>query len=270
LLYEKAKNRRELHHLKFVWIERDPVLMQESAFVKRSSSLGSIGSLDVDDYLSSHASKSFDLDDFLNEEEQSSGPIDFDTSLELFDSGLDHETKMKRILEGDYCLDFIEQLLSVLPPSSTSDQELDVMYRSGELVADDIDLRTFKADEGPSCKSRRPSFVLEDETSFAENEKCWLTEAATVHKNLFQVLDMQVYLTGKSPGASQIPYARYGRPDIKKIFLEMKNEAKNEGDRHVAVCVSAPKSLTDLCRKACTLYSDDAVQFDFHSEVMSF
>jgi hypothetical protein len=277
-LYEKVKNRRELNHLKFIWIERDPVLMQESSFVRRTSSVGSMGSMDFEDYLSSNASRSFSFDD-LQIDEQSAAPIDFDSALELYAATLDHDKHRKRVLDGDYCIDIIEQLLSVLPPGSTTDKELDDLYQSGELALDDEDLALPFCDkqgvmESPvnktSIKSKRPSFVLEEETSFAENDQCWLTEAAKIHESLFKMFDMQIYLTGKAPGTNQIPYARYGRPDIKKIFLEMKAEAMNSDNRRVAVCVSAPISLTRMCRKACDIFSDDQVQFDFHAETMSF
>jgi hypothetical protein len=252
--------------------------MQESAFVRRSSSVGSLGSMDFEDYLSSNLSRSFSFDD-LQMDEQSTAPIDFDSALDLYTATLDHETHKKRILDGDYCVDIIEQILSVLPPGSTTDKELDALYQSGELALDDEDLALSSGDkqdsaEAPvdktSCKQKRPSFVFDEETSFAENDQCWLTQAVKIHESLFKMFDMQIYLTGKAPGTNQIPYARYGRPDIKRIFLEMKAEAMNSDNRRVAVCVSAPKSLTSLCRKACHIFSDDQVQFDFHSETMSF
>jgi hypothetical protein len=34
LLFEKSSGQRELRNLKFVWIERDPILVQEVNFIK--------------------------------------------------------------------------------------------------------------------------------------------------------------------------------------------------------------------------------------------
>ena len=325
LLYEKVKKRRIMDNLKFIWIERDPQIMQESTFVKRTSSIGSIGSLNHDDLLSLSGSKSavfndviddegpidfdkslkrfestldndsvksFDFNDVIDEE----GPIDFDTSLELFESTLDNDVKMARILDGEACMDIIGQLLSLLPPSTTTDDELEALFQSGEFnCAMDDDSGALQ--EGPDQeygmsiemkevkKKRRPSFVVEDETSFADNEHCWLTEASKAHDDktvgsevlaeLMQAVDMQIYLTSQQqpqlfPIAQQIPHARYGRPDIKKIFLEMKQAALVSGETYVAVCVCAPKAVANKCRLACQRYSDHRVQFDFHTEVMSF
>lgn len=292
LLYEKVKKRRVMHNLKFIWIERDPQLMQESTFVRRTSSIGSIGSLSNDDMFSVSGSKGFDFDDVIDEE----GPIDFDTSLELFESTLDNDVKMARILDGEACMDIIGQLLSVLPPSTTTDDELEVLFQSGEFdfnveahhdsgaVHDCLEQDAGLCSEIKEVKQkRRPSFIVEDETSFAENDHCWLTEASKAHDDrtcvsdvlvdLMQVVDMQIYLTSQPspfPTAPDIPNARYGRPDIRKIFLEMKQAAIESGEKYVAVCVCAPKALTDKCRVACQRYSDKQVQFDFHTEVMTF
>ena len=292
LLYEKVKKRRTIHNLKFIWMERDPQLMQESTFVKRTSSIGSVGSLNHDDLLSLGGSNSFDFDDVAFEE----GPIDFDTSLELFESTLDNDVKLARILDGEACMDIIGQLLSVLPPSTTTDDELEALFQSGEFDCNmDGDSGAFQdchdqESGGMSIemkevkKKRRPSFVVEEETSFADNDHCWLTEASKAHDDrtvvsevfvdLMQAVDMQIYLTSQTqqlfPMSHQIPNARYGRPDIKKIFLDMKQAALDSGEKYVAVCVCAPKAVTDKCRVACQRYSDARVQFDFHTEVMTF
>jgi hypothetical protein len=295
LLYEKVKKRRQLHNLKFVWIERDPELMQESTFVKRTSSIGSVGSLDNDDFLSVSGSKCFDFEDIVVEEE---GPIDFDASLELFESTIDNDVKIARILDGDACVDMIAQLLSILPPCTTTDDELEEIYQSGEFDTLDATLNSRRESQGLESGAfhssgitsagdvaegqprRRPSFVVEDETSFAENDHCWLSEASKAHDditvvsevfvNLMQVLDMQIYLTSKPPGVEQIQNARFGRPDVKKIFREMKQAALDSGEKYVAVCVSAPKALVNKCRQACLQYSDHRVQFDFHTEAFAY
>jgi hypothetical protein len=41
------------------------------------------------------------------------------------------------------------------------------------------------------------------------------------------------------------------------------------GEHRIAVCISAPRALTNACRKACLKYSDDIIKFDFHYESMT-
>jgi hypothetical protein len=293
LLYEKAKNRRQLRRLKFVWIERDPVLMREAEFVRRTSSVGSVGSLELDDCLSSHGSMPLDawndLDDSNAHLEQHDGPIDFDAAFDRAMYLNQRETlnhQLARLLEEEHSIDIASQLFSVLPPGKTTDKELDELYASGDLYVE-TEGHTNTKSHGTNTKShgnattnlpsiepnvmkkRRPSFVVDDETSFAENDQSWLMEPAPVVKSLAQVLDMNIYLTGDAPAMGSVPYARYGRPDIKGIFLEMKQEALDAGESRVAVCVSAPSKLAEMCRNACLNYSDEKIRFDFHSEVIA-
>jgi hypothetical protein len=106
------------------------------------------------------------------------------------------------------------------------------------------------------------------------------------------VLDLELYLTSTKP--NKVIYfdprrknIQHGRPNISDIFLRMKRDVLVEsclslsngtnptiddttiGKHHIAVCISAPRSLTNACRKACLMYSDDNVRFDFHYESMS-
>jgi hypothetical protein len=106
------------------------------------------------------------------------------------------------------------------------------------------------------------------------------------------VLDLELYLTSSKPNEviSFDPCRKnihYGRPNISEIFLRMKRDVLVEsflslsdgtnptiddttiGQHRIAVCISAPRSLTNACRKACLMYSDDNVRFDFHYESMS-
>lgn len=288
LLYEKAKNRRQLDRLKFVWIERDPILMQEAEFVRRTSTIGSVGSLELDEYMSSNASLHIGDDADLDDETaRNSGPIDLSAVSDRtgpidFDDALDRAFFMARRFKLEQSIDIASQVLSLLPPGKTTDEELDEMYRSGELAIDNDVVPSSISDDNRrsaltnqptnvsnASVSRRPSSLIDDETSFAENDQSWLTQTASVVDSLTQVLDMQIYLTGDAPTTGGVPFARYGRPDIKRIFLEMKREAVRAGDRRVAVCVSAPRKLTEMCRKACIAYSDSKVRFDFHAEVAS-
>jgi predicted ferric reductase len=91
-----------------------------------------------------------------------------------------------------------------------------------------------------------------------------------------QVLDMDIYLTAKSKSQlrskSMRGHVRLGRPNISELFLAMKRDvvlSGSEKNHRVAVCVSGPRSLSHICRKACIKYSDASIRFDFHSESMA-
>lgn len=277
LLYEKAKERRELESLKFIWIERDPVLMQEAEFIRRTSSIGSLGSMDVDEFLSTDGSLRLDDTDI---EEQPNADNVF---LRRQNSAV-HE-QLEHFIEHDQSINIASQLLALLPSSRTTDEELDELYGSqhldmsqcldGALLLEDDGLAEEEAAprSNEAATKRRPSIlnigsVVDDETSFAENSKSWMMEAQPVVKSLANVLDLQVYLTGNTPTMNGIPFARTGRPDIKALFREEKKAAIQGNHTKVAILVSAPVKVQELCRKACLLYSDDQVRFDFHYECM--
>jgi hypothetical protein len=88
------------------------------------------------------------------------------------------------------------------------------------------------------------------------------------------VLDLEIYITKKSQEfncQATRNHVRLGRPNLSETFLAMKRDvilSAKEGHDRVAVCVSGPRSLSHLCRKACIKYSDASVRFDFHSEPM--
>ena len=261
LLYEKAKNRRKLNHLKFIWIERDPVLMQEAEFIRRTSS---IGSLEIEDYLSNGGSTNFDESDQV-----------LCVNQEIDRNFLNHQ--LAEMMEQEHSIDIASQLLSAVAPDRTTDEEFDRLYASDQLSVDSSFWESISLDNGiiddnqlkvDQPKRRRSSFSLaiDDETSFADNSSPWLDETPTVVESLVKVLDMQVYLTGQSSENRNVPFARHGRPDIKRIFKDMRKVALSAGDSRVAVCVCAPKKLTAICHKACLKYSNDDIQFDFHTE----
>jgi len=272
LLYEKAKGRRDLHHIKFIWIERDPILMQSAEFVRRTSCIGSVGFRDLEEYMSSRGSMSC-----FNESDHFDGQ-----HIAQQNSQNALNQKLADMLKQEHSIDVASQLLSVVAPGKTTDEELEKLYESEQLFVDseayELSLIEDNAEarmatvcdepnKDPTKKRPSVSCMVEEETSFADNCGTWPVEAPPVVESLVPVLDMQVYLTGESSSATeQIPFARLGRPNIKAIFQEMKKKALSAGDSHVAVCVSAPKRLTDLCRKACLLFSDKDVQFDLHAE----
>ena len=84
------------------------------------------------------------------------------------------------------------------------------------------------------------------------------------------MLELDCYLTAKEmkeSGISDMPFVNHCRPDMRKIFLQMREEAIHHGEKRVAVCVCAPTRLVNISREACVKYSNRHVRFDFHSEV---
>ena len=132
LLYEKAKNERHLRRLQFVWIERDPVLIQGAEFVRRISSttiasmgsLGSVGPLDLEDKSDTDASTSFNESD-----DYSSPECNGDKALEQFV----HNWQTGSQLGADASVDIVSQLLALIPPGMTTDEEMSDMYDLEEI-----------------------------------------------------------------------------------------------------------------------------------------
>ena len=237
--------------------------MQEAEFVRRTSS---IGSLEIEDYLSASGSINVEESDHVVKANQH---IDRDTLNQ----------QLAEMLAQDHSIDLASQLLAAVAPGTTTDEEFDKLYESDALSVDSSFLDAISLDNGiidgdqersNPHKRRRSSFsfVIKDETSFADNSSPWLAEAPPIVESLIKVLDMQVYLTGPTLDNGEVPFARHGRPNIKRIFKDMKNIALAAGDKRVAVCICAPTRLTELCRKACLKYSDDDLQFDLHTECL--
>jgi hypothetical protein len=273
LLYERAKNRRELNSLQFIWIERDPVLMQESEFIRRTSSIGSLGSLDLDDYLSSDGS--IKLDD---EEDQPSAH-----GVNVFLGNSDAVNgQLEQLAHREHSTNIASQLLSLLPPDRTTDAELEEMYASHNLLelndgGDDDGSRTLPhaVDNSGDLTNKNNNSNKEDETSFADNSASWgMDSSHRLQTELANVLNMKVYLTGNRTtpngggGTMMIPFAEQGRPDIPKLFeSEVKNSKRGE---KIAVLVSAPPKLMEVVQKACIRHSRNKrnVRFDYHSEYL--
>jgi predicted ferric reductase len=82
-------------------------------------------------------------------------------------------------------------------------------------------------------------------------------------------LRLELFLTGKKEQRRDSLVSQFtssGRPNFKKSFENMKEEAIKMGEKRIAVCVCAPAVLVTLCKQACAEYSDRKVRFDFHSE----
>jgi hypothetical protein len=224
LLFEKSTGQRELRNLKFVWIERDPILVQEVNFIK-----------------SKEAEFKAKDDPTIKVEQQVSSYIGS---------------------EG-----IVTRLMSLIPPGETSDAELEELYADGGLPSVDDAVSFVLEDDVSACAPCPPLEVVMFD-NMGKSVKRGLYGKPDI-KPTKPVLDMQIYLTGDAKPSGPVPFARFGRPDIKILFEEMRSDALASGDQKVAVCVSAPHKLMSLCHRACVLYSDDKVRFDFHSEAMA-
>lgn len=83
------------------------------------------------------------------------------------------------------------------------------------------------------------------------------------------VLKLDIYLTGKPTDIeAHNGNITQGRPDLNKIFSEMKDAAVQQGETAVAVLVCGPISFIDHAREASRHWSDacGGVKFDFHEE----
>jgi hypothetical protein len=221
LLYEKSLGMRDLRNVKFVWIERDPILVNEVEIVKK-----------------------------MQQELEKTDPVMCPDDMSIPEG---HSIMSSNLSS---------RLLALIPPGITTDIALDELYRDGNLASDCLEAQLGI----PDC-IERPPLDWDDETVLADD----LSDSSSSfeYRPKKQVFDLQVYLTGDFVLPESTPYTRHGRPDIKSLFDEMRKDAMDSGEKKVAVCVSAPKTLMTLCRKACILYSDYRVRFDFHSEAMS-
>jgi hypothetical protein len=83
-------------------------------------------------------------------------------------------------------------------------------------------------------------------------------------------LRLELFLTGKKQQRRDSLVSQFtssGRPNFKKSFENMKEEAIKMGEKRIAVCVCAPAVLVTHCKQACAEHSDRQVRFDFHSEM---
>jgi hypothetical protein len=308
LLYEHRTKQRELKKLSFIWIERDPVVMKKVEVMRRTSSVR------------------YSVN--LNDPELRDSPERAQNSLSVD--------------EEDTPMGLASTILSLVPASGKTDEQLDNEYRSEEFDADEDDDKEYDADnvtskdlagilhmlpsfrnrkrsneaegrsavevmdvlveepygDGDSAHYRRRTSSVGGSNSFATDgeleegltiesssperpnktdlfsvddtflDKAYNNEAAASPDDVF---DLQVYLTEENTNShiAHLPFVHNGRPDIMRLFSNVKEEAILNGERRVAVCVCAPLRLVELCRKACTKYSDKKVCFDFHEEIFS-
>lgn len=240
LVHEHSTGRRNLKKLSFVWIERDPMVMSDVEVVRRSS------------------------------------------TMHLNASGTDALSAISQ-RDDEVPLGIASTILSLIPSLATTDSE---WHRLDPESGNHTDEKTQALSLGFSIRGDFDEMCamsqLSDEASFMENgcqvdqngkkagdEDSFLGVAYNGSgRSATDVLDMQVYLTSTehNSGLCDIPFVYHGRPDIKRLFVKMKEEALASGEKRVAVCVCAPSRVVDICQEACVKFSDARVRFDFHAE----
>lgn len=254
LMYEHSTGLRDLKKLSFVWIERDPNVMQKVDVVRRRSNIDGGPLMDADE---SQMPASL----------AGGAPQGIASTLLALvpASGVTDAQLEQQYPSTDF---------DALDKTNDDDSIVNAEYTSGQEEVDDDDI---EAQQQP--QQRRPSTDeyasdIDDDTmnqSFLDAAynipKQMSDEFAKESASEEEVLDLQVYLTARGVATQHLPFVHRGRPDIKELFRNMRLEAIQKGEHRVAVCVCAPKRLVTICQKACTKYSDRKVRFDFHYEV---
>jgi hypothetical protein len=240
MLYEHEWDERDLKKLWFIWTARDPEVMENMEVV-------------------SNHTNSFKIE---NSPIEMSNPIgDGDRgSVSIFDT---------RSITT-------EKILTEMPVSLTPDDELERELPLDDFIEDEDEV------EDPRDTKDHHKLIIDQENQFQASV---MNKASDYHKkdsefhvddtetrdtDSAEVLSLACYLTAKEmkeAGISSMPFVEQGRPDMKKIFLAMREDAIQAGEKRVAVCVCAPKQLVKICKMACIKYSTKQVQFDFHLEV---
>ena len=244
LMYEQSTGLRDLKKLSFVWIERDPNEMKKVDVVRRQ------------------AKEAVDL-----------VPVDVDV-----------EQGLQTLVRHD---SIATMLLSMVPPSDITDTKLQEDYASSVLHEDGSHYlsRSVRAqpsrnttlsyrERGEHFTCRAPSLLRDGQDTVCQsvldtayNGRGGGDEDVDEDSH-HEVLDLQVFLTARdapnTPLTTALPFVQYGRPDMDKLFREMRDEALA---KRVAVCVCAPEILVAICQKACIKYSDAMMRFDIHAEV---
>jgi predicted ferric reductase len=247
LVSEIHAGRQDIRRIKFVWVEREPTFVEQTEVILTEKAMQtSTSKLSTTD---TSLTKSF------------SGECDIDD-----DDGSAGSIYIKE--DNDNVLTSKEQL------------SLKLLNLASCGLTGDEDVYDSELEDLP------------EEKDIVFDLNCDIEEGNEDILNGDDILDLEIYLTSTKPKDRDIIFdpnrknTRYGRPNISEIFLRMKRDVLVEsfvslsdgsdptidntqiGQHHIAVCISAPRSLTNACRKACLLYSDENVKFDFHYETM--
>ncbi|KAI2501563.1 FAD-binding domain [Fragilaria crotonensis] len=239
LMYEQSTGMRELKKLSFVWIERDPNVMQNVDVVRRKT-------------WSAEWPSEPDIEEGNMDETQPQGIASTLLSLVpasfVTDEQLEDEYSSQDLDEDSGDEGYLDSSVFTLLPSLVCRRKVTTITERHDTMCSDDD------DDDTMNQS-----VLDA----AYNDTI---DEFEVH----DALDLQVYLTTKVASRSDLallPFVYRKRPDVKELFRKMREEAISMDESRVAVCVCAPERLVHMCQKACAKYSDHEVQFDFHFEV---
>jgi ferredoxin-NADP reductase len=244
MLYEHEWGERNLKKLWFIWTARDPAVMSSMDVVNKHS------------------------DSIVLE----NTPKDELTSVSSAESKIKDSASLPDMSV------ITTRVLTDMPVSHTPDDELEVEFPIDDFVEDE------EVEEEGDSKEEKWQWPIDfhddmhenDEENQFQNSAKEGNSDMNLHQedmhlaNPDEVLSLDCYLTAKEmkdAGIVGMPFVQQGRPDMKKIFLSMREEAIKAGEKRVAVCVCAPKRLVQICKMACTKYSNRKVRFDFHSEV---
>lgn len=223
------KKRRKLERVRFVWTNNDPLILQSSTLARRSSITGCSNAAEATTF------NNPSISDFFSDSNTSS----------LF-----------------------SHLIAILPPGNATEEDYDEFYEQLDAV---MELNPESLSSSSSCTATPRSIpynpdINETTTSVGSFDPWKIEAVSTTRENPDEILDLQLFVTGDANGFVLLPNARTGHPNIRQIFVEMKQEAIGKKVKDVAVLVSGPRQLTDSCIRAAVAYSKDRkVIFDIHT-----
>jgi ferredoxin-NADP reductase len=234
LVYEHEWGERYLKKLAFIWTSRDPQVVEN---MEVSNSVRIIqrqtGKRNLFDNMSSDGSS------------HSSSASNVNESASAFMKNNNLIT-----LPAEFGIETLDNTIEDIDSDDDDDDEDDCEKNN------DVDIEL----------GLTPESVANDTTCTISNTGSIIEGSAASE----EVLDLNCFVTSKDAVQSEItdlPFVHHHRPDIKKIFLEMREEAIRMKEKRVAVCICAPPQLVATTKKACVKYSNNHVRFDFHYEV---
>jgi len=229
LMHEADQGDRQLKKIWFVWASREPDVMENMDITKHGHK-----------YKTSQSNDSCSFTDELIEE----------SDFEKVEEEMQQDSNISPSIS--------DEKLDVLGDMDVVQNHNDVFVENDASLENEI-LKTDQTflEDGTSC---HVSIDKKMETTNSSAESCADEDS---------LLELDFFLTNKDVKddmQGNLPFLNSGRPDLKELFENMRNEAIMMGEKRVAVCVCASKIFVDICRHACIKYSNQKVRFDFHSE----
>lgn len=230
LVYEHEWGERHLKKLTFIWTSRDPDVVHN---------------MEVSNSMRSAIQRQQGKRDFFDE--FSAGSVDNNSSSKPRSASAFFKNNNLVMLPADFEKDFVTE-----EHDDTDSEEDD--SQSDDHIRYDEEIGTFS-----------------NPVSYEESSRDSTTAGSSVQNYVSEdILELNCFVTSKDLSQSDmmnLPFIHPSRPDIKKLFLDLRQEAINMKEKRVAVCICAPPELVQLTRKACVKYSNRHVRFDFHYEV---